>query len=1720
MSFNEINESRRKMAPKPTIEVVLGSKPLPRTDCDESDLDTSKSAPSVALNTIIESEARETIHVSHLPSPIIPIDEDISVDFSALNLEDYAHSMYQFRSDHTPRRSNITKKTKKKWRRKVQRLKSQAGDAQIPIESSGPVKIALDAFAAFKEYLSDKGIIGEMIVNRLEDACLHLYLLTGVSTDEHACALLCMYAKTFMSESLTTTATKFFTETLPLSTGLTEQAGPETPDWLTTLRQSHRNWKSFTTNPLFRKFSILLSAAVTLGICDASTLQWNVAGLRVFDASIAPRFLNTYELLDAVLETVTFFVEGGWACFKNQSLAPLMYSNHKGLELETEYGLLCESVVHVRTGNLEKITGMSVHELDLRLAKLALVYDELYLTVIDQWEKRVIENRKRELIKLRSDFDTIRVQGGIRVQPYGVTVFGASSVGKSTVTGIALITILKSNNLPSSDTDVVTINESDKFMSNYQSSVTGVIIDDIGNTKSDFVERAPTQRIIEMNNNIRSYANMAEIQLKGKVAIEPMVVVGTTNVKGLGAEVYSKEPFSICRRFQTVLTVHVKPQFRKSGFAGISHTLDQEKVEEFYTVDGIPEVPLIPDLWEITAERVVPIKSNDGRPDSVGYEIIKHNGKMLDHVSIFHVLDFLVHDSKKHYGLQARLVARTNNFSEKVHMCECHNMPVEVCRYINPGVDASNDAEAREPSPCSTGETEICDEFEPHAGLVDLITKPLVANSLILPFAKQLIKFNLVDLWQTWTSPEVIVDKTCVLFKHLETGACMEIARWLENSNYTWWTSYLPREYLAFPLVQRIAHWAYQDQMSMHVTRMLRVCALGVCLGVYRTWRGAYIVGPLIIGANLVVASSRVEIAKVALQDEIEKRSDAMPQVVKDFRESYVPWALKTGGVLAGLVAAIKLYRSFRARSCTFQSALDPDGEDDIHARDATTNPWLGVRAAPLPASDRARTMTHEDSVRLVGVQTLYMSIGTDAGNKACDAFFIGSNVAIIPKHIWDLAGTDEMLATFTKYDPTVVGASFKSILSRCASIDVPDTDLCYVWVSGGGSWKDLSHLLPLDTIRSAPAKMLYRDKSGELLTFTLFANAGQVGTRVLRYPGASYLLKDGKTFVGLCMAPVIAEAKQSIILGFHLAGHAGTELGACGTLLYSQHVAAISQLEKRRMVVLAPHAGTISTANFGVPWFLSSSIHRKSPVYYLKGQPCVEVYGTVIGRTSPRTSVQTSPISESVAKIFGVPQLWGPPKFYPEWRPYQENLAVSSQPSAGVEGNLLQEAIAQYVSPLLKIARTKYWQQTVRPLSRLEAVCGIPQTKFVDRMNMQSSMGHPIFKPKNRFLIELDPALHDGYSKPVDFTPEVWSEVDRCLAAYSRNERAYPVYNACLKDEPTKLTKDKVRVFHAAPTALQLLVRMYYLPIARMCSMNPLMSKMAIGINAGSPEWEEMFTHISKYGDTRVLAGDYANFDQRMSAQSILAAFSVFDELAKEFQYSDADRNVMRCLSADIAYPLVNFNGTLIQFFGMHCSGENMTVYINCLQSILNLYCFVIQMYPGVKVDDVIAFTTYGDDNIGTVAKGYPKVNIRDFSSWLACRDQIFTMPDKTSELVDYMSIDQVDFLKRKNVYIPEIECNVGALDENSIFKSLHCIRANSDLTPKELSIQNIDGALREWFFHGRAVFEMRQQQMLELLNQMCYPSREAHLTFDDRVQMWKENYRDISPETEITTH
>jgi hypothetical protein len=999
------------------------------------------------------------------------------------------------------------------------------------------------------------------------------------------------------------------------------------------------------------------------------------------------------------------------------------------------------------------------------------------------------------------------------------------------------------------------------------------------------------------------------------------------------------------------------------------------------------------------------------------------------------------------------------------------------------------------------------------------------------------------------------------------TQWCLDQLEWLETSPFAVWTNWLPKAWIEHPYFRDFIFWSNQKEINRRVRQSV-IChvtsaTLCLCTALY-SWHARTCTGPsiwivpqdftcysmfflanpwnlsivwfplptllvcfvcvTIATINLLSVAVLAQFHKRRLYDALHREHSRMPDFFKYYRDHHAKWLINTSALILAVYGLVQVWKAskiiIKAMDKEPEGNLAPTTDGDIEKRDTEVNPWASVRISAMPCSDKSKTITPDQLEERAFANLCYMEIeNLKTGKKHhCDAFFPRSNIAIIPQHSW--VHTD-LKATFTRHNPQFIGGNFECYLYQKHSVHIPGTDLSLVWIPNGGDWKDLTDYLPLAAYGQVPARLVYKDSEGGKRVSRFATRVLMTGHRDAQFLGCEYDL-EWDHFNGLCMSPIITETKGPTIGAFHLGGSASNgRRGCAGLLTRKQFDQAYDELRLLPGLIVSKSSGTLPTEMYDVQFYQGDTVHPKSPVNYLPlGSNC-KFYGQVTGRATYHSTVRTTIISDHVKDVCGIPQQWAGPKFRKGW-PWQASLQYSTRPSCGVEGSLLVLAVNDYRDHMIEqLDRFPSLRRKVTPLSEMDTVCGQDGVRFIDKMPAGTSVGFPLSGPKKNFLEELDPQEHTSHQFPCRLDERFWTHAKELEELYLQGERAYPIFKACMKDEPTKITKDKVRIFQGAPLVLQLLVRRYYLPIVRVLSMLPLESECAVGVNAQGPEWDQLARFITKYGEDRILAGDYGKYDLRMPAQVMFAAFRILIDLGKHCGYSERDVAIMEGIATDICYPLMAYNGDLIQHFGSNPSGQNLTVYINSIVNSLLFRCAYFKIYEGRRVPkfrDVCALMTYGDDAKSSVKAGYSEFNHIAVAKFLSDRDMVFTMPDKTSTPTPYMSDADADFLKRKNVFSPDTNMIMGALDEGSIFKSLHATMESSAITKQQAAAFNIDGGLREWFNHGRSVYELRREQMQEVAKRADI----AHIctlldrSYDEALSVWKDTY--LSKEQEAS--
>jgi hypothetical protein len=871
-----------------------------------------------------------------------------------------------------------------------------------------------------------------------------------------------------------------------------------------------------------------------------------------------------------------------------------------------------------------------------------------------------------------------------------------------------------------------------------------------------------------------------------------------------------------------------------------------------------------------------------------------------------------------------------------------------------------------------------------------------------------------------------------------------------------------------------------------------------------------------ICGASfgLVLQKYMFEGVQLTYRRELRDRNVVSP-IVKEWRDNNASRICKAAGIVGALYALAKLYQ--RLKRCNPQGSLEPRTQEEIDARDREANPYTQVCVRELPVSLESKCTTIDRLENIVSKNLVYGSVATKDKVLRVNCLFLKSNVVVIPTHYFV---QDVLDVTFRKENPESCGGKFAVRLCKSASIQIPDTDLSICYSANGGSFKDILKYLPQENLGRSEFRMVYREKVGTLKYWKGLTEPCTVSTDPpgkpdrLFFLGGRYLKLSDVTFDGLCGAVVMSNGPGCAITGFHLGGRNGQAVGCYGVLKRQWAEEAIHKLSQIEGILLSGTAEVFEKQVLGVNIIEGTELHAKSPLNYMPHNSQVEYYGRCKGQSTSHSCVKVTKISESITDVCGVPNIYCAPKMKPEWYGWQLCLANLSVPALPYQHDLLEICVKDYKSAMIPLFRDPLWNDAT-PLTDHENLCGIPGRKFMDAIKLDTSIGFPLKGKKRPFVNELEPTLERPNNR--EFKPEIMDEINRCEDCYKRGERAYVIAKACKKDEV--LAKPKCRIFYGNAIALTWLVRKYFLPILRVMQMNPLVSECAVGINSHGPEWERLHNYVFEHGEDRLIGGDYGKYDQKIPSQLLLASLRIMIDFARECNYSEADISVMKAMSGDLVYALIAFNGDLIGLTeGTHISGNSLTVILNGICGSLNLRAYFYTVNKPLSFEsripfrDVVNLMTYGDDNIGSVSKKINNFTIKGISEFLAEYGQIYTMPDKESELLDFLPPEEFEFLKRKSVYCPKKGMHVGALVEKSIFKMLHMYMREKGkaISEQQACAENIDTALREWFNHGEEIYESRRQEMSAVakIADIHHLTTMTEVSYDEKIKDWKYRY------------
>lgn len=660
-----------------------------------------------------------------------------------------------------------------------------------------------------------------------------------------------------------------------------------------------------------------------------------------------------------------------------------------------------------------------------------------------------------------------------------------------------------------------------------------------------------------------------------------------------------------------------------------------------------------------------------------------------------------------------------------------------------------------------------------------------------------------------------------------------------------------------------------------------------------------------------------------------------------------------------------------------------------------------------------------------------------------------------------------------------------------------PEYDLAFLHLPQLPPVKDISKYIGSESLDArAPATIVNTKTTRQL---SMISRCSRSTLPLDKYDGSPlwYGHSDNPTSDGDCGSPYIHFSPSGAqIVGLHVAGQQG----------------AVAAVPLRKDLIMQKIASELVEA--GTPNIQSESVPRslrpldaKSPIRFVEENGSLDVLGSFVGfRNQPKTMVDVSPIAHLLEKHgFEITHTKPIMKGYV---PKRTTLLELIQPPENFRHDVLEKIKHSFLEEILAMIPKEEIEE-LQPYDLFTAINGAEGVAYVDSINRATSAGNPWKCSKKNFLRPIPP--QHGLMDPVEFNEEITGRVHDFIQLYSAGKRNMPNFCAHLKDEPVTFKKaaiGKTRVFAGAPVDFSLVTRQYYLPLVRLLQNNRFAFESGPGTISQSVEWGDFYRYLTKFGEDRMIAGDFKMFDKKMPSNLMLNAFWVLTQIARRGKYTEEDEKVMTGIAEDTSFALVDYFGDLIQTHSFNPSGHPLTVIINGLVNAMYMRYAYYMNNPNHECDTFkqnVALMTYGDDNIMGVSEHTPWFNHTSIANCLADAGITYTMADKEAESVPYIHISDCNFLKRSWRYEESLGDYAAPLELESIQKSLMVWTYSKTVTPAEQGVAVISSALREYFFHGKEMFD----RMTRLLNTVVDEAGWREYVTDATFPTWEELVR-----------
>ena len=814
-----------------------------------------------------------------------------------------------------------------------------------------------------------------------------------------------------------------------------------------------------------------------------------------------------------------------------------------------------------------------------------------------------------------------------------------------------------------------------------------------------------------------------------------------------------------------------------------------------------------------------------------------------------------------------------------------------------------------------------------------------------------------------------------------------------------------------------------------------------------------------------------------------------------------------------------------------------PDGLDGNLERKGIWQTFFASdgRVAPAPAEKMYRNTEHTFNILKNNLATVSYEI--DGKSKIIQGIFVQSKVVLLPEHFfhYDFDLRKECLPSVNLR--ISVGQDYKCTLAfdpgkrtRLTDSTGKLMDACVLHVARGPPVKSVVNMFVVNNVSTGSFRgtLLTRGAAGhdcknptrDNIMFDYVENVEHCGgldpCRGVKYSSAI-------TQEGTCGSPVYADRQDGAIVGIHIAGKpcaGGRRDGWAIEITSSDLQRSLDELSAQPGFLPSPEARTLPVMRAGVKFYTPGIAHQKAKIFHednsLNPWSSILVLGSTVAGRTMRTNLCKSIISDALTEVTGDEFNYEPANLRIPWELHNKNLTIVAQGTNEIHTEDLKYAEEDYFEALVEPLK-KYKEkcpEKCRVLTLDEAINGVDGSRFMKPLDMTTSVGPPLGGQKCKYF-QVYKTDKDG-RKRYEFTPvlqKAWEELNLSLDS----DVEYGLLSStAMKDYLIKKGSGKGRMFYILEMVMTVAIRQHFLPVIEFISIHPLVTECAVGINCSGPEWEELISYIENVTEDRMASDeDFAHYDLSRPVNLTAGSQRIYHRIMEALGFAPRVVAKARRISYELMHPHIDWNGTLIRAF-LWISGNSLTVYGNSTDNSLlhrASYSNTCRTYSLTrkKFRDVCHMSTYGDDVLDAIKEMERHIlNFENFQKYCISLGMSVTRANKTSNITGFEPMDNLDFLKRKSVFVPEIGCRIGALEWSSIMRNLHSskIKLPEKMTQEDMASDAVTMALHEAFAHGREKYDDLQELLGPICKEYRVSSKMLGKSFDKCITAWKEKY------------